>query len=344
MFTKGSIFERLKNIGYFSNIVFVLTHILYLSIFIYAKENIMLIFNFCSITFYLLLFLLIKYEHLILYAVLFIVEIIAHMTTATIICGYSAGFQECLIGLISVVFFCGYFTKKVDKNMHPVISSLLIVGIYISLFIYSRVYNKHAAVFTRRMDSILYVFHIVITFTFTIGFLSILTVYCHKLETKILKDSSTDNLTQIPNRNALYSFFDKIDGSRDQYVLAIFDIDDFKKFNDKNGHICGDYILKEIAKIASDNSEDDFVARWGGEEFIIISRIDGDYQNTCDKIDRIRKSISDYKFKYGKKTLHSTITIGVSIYHDNFSIDDWIKQADIKLYSGKRNGKNQLVQ
>ena len=343
MFTKESVLGRLKLIAYLSNTIFLIAHILYLSIFLYVGQEVMIIFNICSILFYLVMYILIKYNHLIIYASLFIPEIVAHMTTATITCGFSAGFQECLIGLLSIVFFCGYFSKKINKNTHPVLFSILIVIDYLVIFIYSRNVKGGMDVFTRRMDSILYIFHIIITFTFAISFLAVLTHYCLRLENKIMKDSSTDRLTQIPNRNALYAFFNQIEEVRHQYVLAIFDIDDFKKFNDKNGHICGDYVLKEIAKIANDNSEDDFVARWGGEEFVVISRIEEDYNKTCEKIDKIRKSIDEYKFKYGRKTLHSTITVGVSEYHENFTIDEWIKLADKNLYSGKKNGKNQLV-
>ena len=343
MFTKENVLEKLKIIAYISNAIFLAAHIMYLSIFLYVGKRTMTIFNICSILFYLIMFILIYREHLLVYAYLFIPEIIAHMTVATIICGYSAGFQECLLGLVSLVFFCGYFAKKINKSIHPTIFSLIIVIDYLAIFIYSRVYKTGVAVFTRRKDSFLYAFHSIVTFTFVIGYLSLLTFYCYKLENKIIKDSSTDNLTKIPNRNALYSFFNKIEGVRDQYLLAIFDIDDFKKFNDKNGHICGDYVLKEIARIANENSREDFVARWGGEEFVVISRIEDDYEKTCEKIDGIRKAIDQFEFVYGRKKLHSTITIGVSKYHDNFTIDEWIKQADKKLYVGKKNGKNQLV-
>ena len=176
-----------------------------------------------------------------------------------------------------------------------------------------------------------------------ITFLAILTSYTVLLEKRIEKQSTTDRLTNIPNRNGLNDYFVRIGESKDNYMIAIFDIDNFKKFNDKNGHLCGDYVLKEIARIASENSKDDFVSRWGGEEFVVIAKIDESIEKTISKIDRIRETIENYEFNYDNKKLKSTVTIGVAEYDNYASIDDWIKSADEKLYQGKHNGKNKTV-
>ena len=101
--------------------------------------------------------------------------------------------------------------------------------------------------------------------------------------------------------------------------------------------------MKQIANIAVNNSKDDFVSRWGGEEFVVIAKIDESIEKTISKIDRIRETIENYEFNYDNKKLKSTVTIGVAEYDNYASIDDWIKTADEKLYQGKHNGKNKTV-
>ena len=203
--------------------------------------------------------------------------------------------------------------------------------------------NEPIETINSTIETILFVTHIVITFGFSTTFLSILTIYTVKLENKVKKESETDKLTNISNRKGLSNYFDRIGDQKNNYVVAIFDIDNFKKFNDVNGHLCGDYVLQEIARIASDNSKDDFVSRWGGEEFVVIAKKDEDINETYKRIDAIRDTVANYNFKYNNKKLKSTITIGVALYEDDESLDAWITRADKKLYVGKHNGKNQMV-
>jgi diguanylate cyclase (GGDEF)-like protein len=129
-------------------------------------------------------------------------------------------------------------------------------------------------------------------------------------------------------------------GDKSNYYLSIFDIDDFKVVNDEYGHICGDHMLVEIAEIAKNNSTEDFVSRFGGEEFIVITKIDDE---AIKKIEDIRKKIEEHVFKFNGIDLHATITIGVAKYDEGMSIDEWIIQADKRLYDGKTSGKNKVV-
>ena len=84
-----------------------------------------------------------------------------------------------------------------------------------------------------------------------------------------------DFLTQIFNRRAFLerakSEIARFNRTGRPFSIVLSDIDDFKKLNDTYGHACGDYVLKEVAKVlCSSLREMDFVARWGGEEFIIL--------------------------------------------------------------------------
>ena len=162
------------------------------------------------------------------------------------------------------------------------------------------------------------------------------------LEKSIKNESRIDRLTLIPNRHSLYNYFDCLE-NKETYALAIFDIDFFKKINDTYGHICGDYILKEIARITKDYFIDDYVCRYGGEEFVVIFNTGNDYEKASIRVDKFRELISKHKFKFEDKIISCTITVGLNKYEDNYSIDKWVMNADNKLYEGKNSGRNKTI-
>lgn len=325
-----------------SCLAFLVAHISYLTLFLITDIYPLVYINIGSVTFYTICLFIVKKRWFNTYVYLASTEIALFMSAGTMICGAEAGFQLCLVALMILAFFAGYFSMGREKRIKPIGFS---VG-YMVLFFFTYLWGKFNNPFVEVSDALatgLFILHILIVFGFGITFLAILTSYTVRLEKRIEKESVTDRLTNVANRNGLNEYFAKIGDQKSNYLLAIFDIDNFKKFNDKNGHLCGDYVLKEIARIASENSKDDFVSRWGGEEFVVISKIDDSFENTISKIDRIRETIENYEFSYDNKKLKSTVTIGVAKYDNYASIDDWIKTADEKLYQGKHNGKNKTV-
>lgn len=155
--------------------------------------------------------------------------------------------------------------------------------------------------------------------------------------------SSIDGLTKIGNHRTLIEHLKaeitETSRTSSQLSIALFDIDDFKKVNDSKGHVYGDQVLVDIASIMKKSIRDtDFVGRYGGEEFMVI------FPNTtlsvASKIsDRIRQAVEDYNFVDG---LRITISGGTSQYN-NETITELVHSADTKLYTAKRNGKNQIV-
>ena len=251
----------------FTNLVFMSVHIIYLILALVSKTYIFAYINIFSTLFYLLLFLLIKNKKFELFALFAGVEIIAYMTLAAILAGYNAGYHLIFIGLCTLAFVTKYFLKDKKFVINPIIVSAIFAIDFIFLYFYCK-YNPPIVEFPDLLNTGLYIGHSLIVFIFCVGFLVILVEYIFKLEKIIRKESETDRLTQIPNRRALSHYFEVLGDQKSNYLLAIFDIDNFKKFNDVNGHLCGDYILKEISLIAKNNSLNDFVSRWGGEEFV----------------------------------------------------------------------------
>lgn len=262
--------EYSKLIGLCGNIsclIFFIAHILYLLFFLIVGVYPLVYINIGSITIYLIMFLFLKYRLYNLYVIISALEIAAYMTLGSVILGIESGFSLCLIALGTLVFFASYFSRFGKKAIKPIPFSIL----YMFLFMFCYIWYKNRGPIIRidsAFTTALFIAHILIVFGFSTTFLAILINYTVKLDNRIRKESETDNLTSIPNRNGLIKYINRIGEQKSNYILAIFDIDDFKKFNDKNGHLCGDYVLQTIATIAKSNSEDDFVSRWGGENLL----------------------------------------------------------------------------
>lgn len=127
--------------------------------------------------------------------------------------------------------------------------------------------------------------------------------------------------------------------------LILIDIDHFKNFNDKFGHLCGDIVLKKVAVIIKDNCrQNDTAARYGGEEMaIILPRTD--LQAAIVAAERIRRNIEKEIVKYDGKEMSVTVSIGVAELdpESDKSNNDIINRTDQALYLAKDNGRNRVA-
>lgn len=154
-----------------------------------------------------------------------------------------------------------------------------------------------------------------------------------------------DVLTGIANRLAanehLHNQFSLMKNTQKPYAVMLLDIDNFKKVNDFYGHPTGDQVLKQIAKIIKSNiRENDFVARFGGEEFLVILQ-ETELENALHTAERIRHAIHAAKIKTIR---HITASIGLcQVTSAHLSEEEAIFKADQALYVSKNNGRNQLT-
>lgn len=126
--------------------------------------------------------------------------------------------------------------------------------------------------------------------------------------------------------------------------LIFVDVDKFKEFNDEYGHHHGDIILRELAALMRENvRKKDFVARWGGEEFVILSPTTDD-NDAINLAESLRKVISEHAFirDSQKFDLAITISAGVASTRSHKSKSALIEAADAALYEAKENGRNQV--
>tara|TARA_Y100000588_G_scaffold151755_1_gene165778 strand:+ start:16247 stop:18049 length:1803 start_codon:yes stop_codon:yes gene_type:complete len=153
--------------------------------------------------------------------------------------------------------------------------------------------------------------------------------------------ATIDDLTKVYNRKTIQNIADKIFKNNRSKPLSLifFDIDHFKKINDKFGHQAGDIVLQKVSSTVKKTlRRDDKVGRFGGEEFLIISR---NGLGVTDRMaERLRKEIQKLTFEeYPDIKVTASFGLATRTSEDN-NISDIIKRADDKLYEAKENGRN----
>ena len=156
-----------------------------------------------------------------------------------------------------------------------------------------------------------------------------------------------DQLTQILNRSSFITLANgdlaKAYQRKSAASVVMLDLDHFKQFNDQHGHLFGDRMLAEVARTLSDAlRERDYVARWGGEEFVIF--LQSTSLNSAAVIaERLREDIAELDLQVDGVTVRPTATFGVAQALPEESVQEIINRADMALYSGKREGRNRVV-
>lgn len=157
------------------------------------------------------------------------------------------------------------------------------------------------------------------------------------------QQATIDELTRALNYRGIISEIKRLmsrpNKESENLSLLMLDIDNFKSVNDRYGHIIGDDILRDLAKILHANLRDsDILGRYGGEEFLIAFP-NTDIELAREIADRLRHTISQHRF-----IKEIQITVSGGVYElKGASVLDLIRQADINLYQAKRLGKNRIV-
>lgn len=168
----------------------------------------------------------------------------------------------------------------------------------------------------------------------------------HKLDA-VREEALIDPLTQIGNRKAFTLDLDRIthEAARDgePVSLLMVDIDFFKKFNDKFGHLVGDQVLKLVAKTLRENVKGrDSVARWGGEEFAILlpqTRME-DAIKVGDYLRRLVASKKIMRKPQNEELGTITLSMGATMYLPDETMEQFVERADQALYRAKASGRN----
>ncbi|WP_162149948.1 transporter substrate-binding domain-containing protein [Nitrincola alkalisediminis] len=162
--------------------------------------------------------------------------------------------------------------------------------------------------------------------------------------------SVTDELTGLGNR----AFFDREYNRLHQLavrqqqgmMVAMLDVDHFKRVNDTFGHVAGDHCLQFLATCIKQvfKRDTDYTARYGGEEFVIFTLMDAS-QNIYERCETLRQLVEESQCEFEGQTIVLTVSIGVHGYCPNLSSDPEhaMRLADAALYKAKSEGRNRVV-
>jgi diguanylate cyclase (GGDEF)-like protein len=162
-----------------------------------------------------------------------------------------------------------------------------------------------------------------------------------KLEEEVRRLSITDDLTSLYNHRHFFKSLEaelaRLRRQKTSLSLLMFDLDNFKKYNDLHGHLEGDKVLKTIGEIVTHSIRYnvDSGYRYGGDEFAVLL-IGASLDQALAIAERIRSSIEQANYQ------NITVSIGLSEYREPFDLEEFVKSADDAMYIAKHSGGNQV--
>lgn len=263
-----------------------------------------------------------------------------------------AGMNSYVIALILLGFFI---------IMSPLQNFISITALFLTAFGILAVFGGSGDIFSIIMDTDLWTNILIITLL--IAFMSYATYNMYRdnfLNSKRLEVSNerldqlakTDSLTGLYNRWGFYEHSDQLWGDYltrpGMASVFMFDIDYFKEYNDKYGHLAGDKSLRLVAQTIRESftpDVDGIVCRFGGEEFLCLARVES-RQQADDLAELTRKAVEEAgkHLSKGEGGVSVTISGGYAMVEEGISIelDELIASADRALYASKDGGRNQI--
>lgn len=172
------------------------------------------------------------------------------------------------------------------------------------------------------------------------------------LKDELQELASRDSLTGLHNRRYFGQELDRLWAvhQRLEATMAVvfIDIDSFKLYNDHYGHLEGDKALKAVADKISESfsRKADLVARFGGEEFVVVATLENGVDSFIEHLERLRQSILDLKIENKHSAVSPYITISAGVCYGvppkDSSSSLFTRDADVAMYQAKRTGRNRI--
>ncbi|MDO9514951.1 MAG: GGDEF domain-containing protein [Syntrophales bacterium] len=313
-------------------------HVMFIALFYSIGATFLAVVNIGSVCIYALCVGLLRQQRNRLVIFLAWVEVIGHAALAVRSLGWDSGFHYYLLIFIPLIF-----VSPTRKPSSKVGLAMLLCFLYAGMDAVMRVVPPLSAVNPLALVILRYA-----NITACFACLGYLAFFYSKIvgeaERRLRIMATTDSLTGLYNRRHIIGIaeYEKMRRKRSQHPLSfiIADIDDFKSVNDRYGHEIGDQTLTMVSRqVRGVLREQDSLARWGGEEFLMILPDTG-LELAATVAERIRETIAATSSRQGEDELTITITLGVSECRENENIDACIARADQALYRGKKAGKD----
>lgn len=333
---------------FFINIFMLLCHTFLTLIYITIEHKFMICFSVVTLLIYI--FYTFKcYKNVEQYMGVAFLEIWVHLILGILSFGWTPCYQNWCFAMV-VAYFLPAFNSNKSSTKRPFFYAFIIMLTYfIMVTSFQLIDLKIAVELDQLTKSILFIANNLFVFITITLFALFYTSRRNRKEIELLKKAEYDELTDLYNRHALNHLGNNLihlaKVNNESYYVAILDIDNFKKINDKYGHSSGDLVLKKLAStIRSFSIRGIIPGRWGGEEFVMIAPHNIKYKEFTKILEDLRIKVSETKFiiENGKK-INLTISIGSAKIKEYENIEEAISKADINLYKAKETGRNKLV-
>ncbi|BFO56919.1 MULTISPECIES: GGDEF domain-containing protein [Comamonadaceae] len=268
------------------------------------------------------------------------IEVVGHSFLGTWLVGWNSGFHYYLLMFIPAIV-----VGRGRRRITPVML-LALFAFYIGMYELSRRHGAQAP-----LDD----FGLSITHAFNVAVVFAMAAYTARYyygsvlraERRLEAQAATDPLTGLSNRRRLASLAqERIAQARQAgqpTAVVIADIDHFKRINDTHGHEAGDQVLMHVAELLARSSRArDLLARWGGEEFLLVMPTCGlaDAQALAE---RMRATVAERPARYRAHAIPASLSLGVAQLRSGESLEAAIARADGALYASKHAGRNRVT-
>lgn len=319
-----------------------LAHTFFFVMFIYIEAYSMARFNVLSLAIFVVCLGLSRQpKKLFIVLLLFALEVIAHAVVAVNAFGWDSGYHYYIFIFVPFIFANDGGTFLVR---FAIVGMLGIAYTLIHFSAQGAIPNVQVSA-----DTLNFMFYSNVVGVFTaIAYLADLhRQQVLEVETELKNIANTDVLTGLKNRRHLLELVEveinRRQGGERNVSLAVMDIDDFKIINDKYGHDIGDAALVQVANLINDSvRQQDYVARWGGEEFLLLLP-ETDKAGAAKLADFIRCQIAARSIAVNNESINLSVSIGISEFNVDEVFDSAFARADHALYRAKGLGKNRVI-
>lgn len=267
-------------------------------------------------------------------------EVMGHATLGTWFLGWDSGFHYYLLMFIPAIVVSG------SRPLRPVLLLLALFSLYLGLHTLSRSAGPQSPLSPIGL-AVVHGFNVAVVFGMAAYTARFYYATVRRAEGQLLALAATDPLTGLANRRNLIASAENTLARAlpaDQgTALVIADIDHFKQINDQYGHEAGDQVLITMGALLLQTCRaHDVVARWGGEEFLVLLP-----NTTIDAAgalaERIRHAVAAHPMHHAGQRMRATLSMGVAQVQPGEALNAAIARADRALYQSKEAGRNRIT-
>lgn len=340
--------ENLPSVIRYTSIVGLAAHALFVPLFLWLGVAPMVVFNIFSCALFLTAYWLTRRGRAYLALWLGVAEIIVHAVLAVAFVGWDSGFGYFILCLTPLIFYTHHW--RFSFKIWVLIG---LCALYVALYLVALNRLPWIAVDPFQLGvtgaiNAVFAFFVLAALAYAYR-QSAITAETALLRVNrvLVHQAHTDPLTHLPNRRHMHSellqAIDDYHATQATFCVVMGDIDHFKDFNDRYGHDAGDAILVRIAEAMRASLRDhDRVARWGGEEFLILFA-DTSLDHARVAAERLLETVRAARILVDSTPVAVTMTLGVSVYAGEPDATACINRADSALYLGKAAGRNRVA-